>query len=198
MCTVVPWNDHFPNLNNPILTIMKKRPHAEWSFQGTTLPLTTAPLTTVLVIALILVGIALMCSREPPPAPETTRIDTIRITMPMPVDSMPVRTVTAKLALPATSRKPKTPTADSTMLEIPDSVEAEVPIVSKEYTDSLTYTAWVSGWQPSLDSIRIYQPRPIQPKPKHWHLGVTAGYAIGPRGFSPYVGIGITYSFVSF
>lgn len=39
---------------------------------------------------------------------------------------------------------------------IHDSIEVPVPIVQKRYEDSL-YTAWVSGFQPALDSIRLYQ-----------------------------------------
>ena len=38
-----------------------------------------------------------------------------------------------------------------------DSIEVPVPIVQKRYEDSL-YTAWVSGYQPALDSIRLHQP----------------------------------------
>ena len=38
-----------------------------------------------------------------------------------------------------------------------DSIEVAVPIVQKRYDDSL-YTAWVSGYQPALDSIRLHQP----------------------------------------
>jgi hypothetical protein len=39
----------------------------------------------------------------------------------------------------------------------PDSIEIPIPIEQKRYEDSL-YTAWVSGYQPALDSIRLHQP----------------------------------------
>jgi hypothetical protein len=39
----------------------------------------------------------------------------------------------------------------------PDSIEVPIPIEQKRYEDSL-YTAWVSGFRPALDSIRIYHP----------------------------------------
>jgi hypothetical protein len=39
----------------------------------------------------------------------------------------------------------------------PDSIEVPIPIEQKRYDDSL-YTAWVSGFRPALDSIRIYHP----------------------------------------
>lgn len=38
-----------------------------------------------------------------------------------------------------------------------DSIDVPVPIVQKRYDDSL-YTAWISGFEPNLDSIRLYQP----------------------------------------
>ena len=39
----------------------------------------------------------------------------------------------------------------------PDSIEIPIPIEQKRYDDSL-YTAWVSGFRPALDSIRLHQP----------------------------------------
>ncbi len=131
------------------------------------------------------------------PRPQPS-IDTLRIIAPTAVDSAVVRTVTAKLAV---SRRQKAaaaiPPTQPSAPEPVDSVEAEMPIVSKEYGDS-TYRAWVSGYMPALDSIRIYQRMPPAPKPRRWHLGVSAGVAATGRGVSPYVGIGITYSFISF
>ena len=38
-----------------------------------------------------------------------------------------------------------------------DTLLVEVPVEQKRYDDSL-YTAWVSGYQPALDSIRLHQP----------------------------------------
>ena len=40
---------------------------------------------------------------------------------------------------------------------IHDSIEVPIPIEQKRYEDSL-YTAWVSGFRPALDSIRLHQP----------------------------------------
>ena len=40
---------------------------------------------------------------------------------------------------------------------IHDSIEIPIPIEQKRYDDSL-YTAWVSGFRPALDSIRLHQP----------------------------------------
>ena len=40
---------------------------------------------------------------------------------------------------------------------IHDSIEVPVPIIQKRYDDSL-YTAWVSGYDPALDSINLRLP----------------------------------------
>lgn len=83
----------------------------------------------------------------------------------------------------------------------PDSATVEIPITQKHYRDS-TYEAWVSGFAQNLDSIRIYSRRETitireYQGAKRWHLGVCAGYAYTPRGFHPYIGIGVTYSLFS-
>lgn len=84
-----------------------------------------------------------------------------------------------------------------------DSAIVELPIIQRHYADS-TYEAWVSGpVDPRLDSLRVFAPTTIITRrewkpPKRWHLGVTAGCGVTPRGIQPYIGIGITYSVISF
>lgn len=41
-----------------------------------------------------------------------------------------------------------------------DTISVPVPIEQKRYDDSL-YTAWVSGYQPQLDSITLHQPEVV-------------------------------------
>ena len=80
-----------------------------------------------------------------------------------------------------------------------DSVEVELPIEQKVYSDSL-YRAWVSGFDARLDSIYIYQPtRYITIKTteqqSQWSWGVQAGLGITPKGLQPYIGLGTTFRF---
>ena len=83
-----------------------------------------------------------------------------------------------------------------------DSIEAELPVVQKHYEDTL-YEAWVSGpLDPQLDSIRVYSKReripvPVYKPPKRWHIGISVGWAMTPKGMQPYAGVGITYSLFS-
>lgn len=84
---------------------------------------------------------------------------------------------------------------------IKDSVFVEVPIEQKVYSDS-NYTAWVSGYNPRLDSISITH-QEISYKlvnnsskgSKRLYLGIQVGYGITPRGMQPYLGLGVSYKF---
>ena len=79
-----------------------------------------------------------------------------------------------------------------------DSIDVQVPIVQKRYDDSL-YTAWVSGYRPSLDSIRLYQPEivttvtttVVKPTPLiTFGIQAGGGYGIINRKPDIYVGVG--------
>lgn len=81
---------------------------------------------------------------------------------------------------------------------IRDSIDVPIPIVQKRYEDSL-YTAWVSGFEPKLDSIRLYTPEiqttvtktVYEPTPLlTLGLQVGGGYGLIHRQPDIYVGIG--------
>lgn len=83
-----------------------------------------------------------------------------------------------------------------------DSVAVEIPITQREY-ESEDYHAWVSGYEPMLDSIFVFPKREVvtirePPDKKHWHIGPTIGYGHTPQGFQPFAGLSITYSIISF
>ena len=81
---------------------------------------------------------------------------------------------------------------------IHDSIDVPVPIEQKRYEDSL-YTAWVSGYRPALDSIRLYQPtiyetitKTIVKQAPRLSVGVQGGAGVGVFSRQPdvYIGIG--------
>ena len=86
---------------------------------------------------------------------------------------------------------------------IKDSVFVEVPIEQKVYSDS-TYTAWVSGYRPRLDSINITHQEVFHKLvnnskgSKRLFIGLQVGYEITPRGMQPYLGLGVSYNFFGF
>jgi hypothetical protein len=69
-----------------------------------------------------------------------------------------------------------------------DTIAVPVPIEQKRYDDSL-YTAWVSGYEPALDSIRLHQPEVVttitrtivKPAPR-WSIGPAVGAGISITG----------------
>lgn len=83
-----------------------------------------------------------------------------------------------------------------------DSALAVVPITQKVYADS-TYKAWVSGYNPRLDSIQVYRQTFVTTKmetvvrKRRIGIGVQAGYGYGFRygGIEPYVGLGVSWNF---
>lgn len=79
-----------------------------------------------------------------------------------------------------------------------------LPIEQKTYKDS-NYVAYVSGYTPKLDSINVYNRIETKYitienkyKAKRWGLGIQAGYGLYKEGFTPYVGIGISYNLINF
>ena len=80
----------------------------------------------------------------------------------------------------------------------PDSIEVPLPVEQKRYDDSL-YTAWVSGYHPALDSIRLYQPEIVTTVTKTVlkpipliTFGIQAGAGVGIIHRQPdiYIGFG--------
>lgn len=143
-----------------------------------------------LFIGLMLLSLPHYCGKAEQAAAERDTItDTIRVVRPVVRDSVVLRY--EKVVLPMVR--------DSVLVRdsvVVDSVRVHLPITQKCYRDS-TYTAWVSGYQPNLDSIHIYRPTIIittTKKPKFTY-GIQVGYGITPKGLQPYLGVGIGYTF---
>lgn len=82
-----------------------------------------------------------------------------------------------------------------------DSVLVEVPITSKHY-NAPEYDAWVSGYEPSLDSIFVYQKetvitevRTISKPPNKFELDIVGGidYNTANQKYTPYAGGELLY-----
>lgn len=121
-----------------------------------------------------------------PHGADTIRItDTVTIREPVVVESLVVRNVVKTLRVVDTISIVKNDT-------LVDSVQVIVPITSKMYQDT-DYIAWVSGYLPRLDSIRVYRHTSIiNKRERRWNFGAQAGYGVTTKGLSPYVGFGVT------
>lgn len=94
-------------------------------------------------------------------------------------------------------------------VRVSDTVYVRLPREQKRYADT-NFTAWVSGFRPSLDSIEVYPVTRYVTKTvtkmddsrKRWGIGLQAGYGIGLTGGkvtgAPYIGIGISYDLIRF
>lgn len=176
-------------------------------------------LTLFAAVLLIALGIAIGSSRHQKGSP----ID------PKPkVDTLSVKDSTM-ISEPLSEPKPETITKilripyyveiqDSTALSQIDSLLVEIASLERQ-NDSLflvmkrvqreymspQFHAWVSGYDPKLDSIKLYQTTkvvtkeiPVIKKEKsRWGMGVQVGYGASKNGLSPYVGIGVSYDLLS-
>lgn len=73
--------------------------------------------------------------------------------------------------------------------------EVSIPISQKVYRDSM-YTAWVSGYRPSLDSIKVVNSvvtRDVVRPANRWGVGIQGGVGMTPKGVQPYVGVGVSW-----
>ena len=135
----------------------------------------------------------------------TTYVDTIPFYKPIPKDSFVIRYVTERL--PTVSKFPKSvKNFHESVSE--DSVDVIVPITKKVYKDSL-YTAYVSGYNPKLDSLVLHSQHEVvtindcypRSRKKRWSVGVQIGYGIALRGvpeFTPYIGVGVSCNLFNF
>lgn len=128
--------------------------------------------------------------------------DTIPYYKPIPKDSLIVRYRT--VILPIVNKVSKeyynkdSFVSESVKQVGGDSAAVVIPITQKVYEDS-TYKAWVSGYEPQLDSIFVYQKTQvinhyIREKPKHWGIGLQIGYGCTGKELRPYIGIGVNYN----
>lgn len=135
---------------------------------------------------------------------DTTRvtlIDTLFYDEPKVRDSVVVRYVNRKMeTAPETQPAEKEGLAKNSTA---DSVEVKVPITQKVYEDS-TYTAWVSGYEPRLDSIAVRQrtikeviTQPVVKKQSRFGFGVGIGAGYGIISHKPdiFAGVMFTYRF---
>lgn len=150
--------------------------------------------------------------------------DTVRITEPSAADSVVTGVIRVPVALPT---EPTVPKAEIEVFEPgrlsevmdghtgnkggteqgtgkiarKDTVWAVVPRTQKRYVDS-TYMAWISGYEPRLDSIEVYQKTVVvtksvegRVKNRRFNVGLTGGFGYGVFTRKPdvWVGVGCTW-----
>lgn len=174
----------------------------------------TVPLTILLILlaASLFLNVYQFTSKEKEVARDTVRttfVDTIPYYKPVPKDSFVINYITKTLPV-APQKDSRGVSADSVQsvdVIVQDSAKVEIPIIQKVYRDS-SYTAYISGYEPSLDSLTLHIPHSvttitntIHPKRSRWSIGLQVGYGVSlsptPR-YTPYIGVGVQYSLFNF
>ena len=117
------------------------------------------------------------------------RSDTVR--WPIVRDSVVTRYVTRRLAVMRVDTVRQCDTVRAV-----DTVVVRLPIVQKVYRDT-NYTAWVSGYEPRLDSVSVRHRTIIETRTERergrWGVGLGVGLGVGSRGPGVGVGFGVFY-----
>lgn len=174
----------------------------------------TAPLTILLILLAtsLFLNVYQFTSKEKEVARDTVRttfVDTIPYYKPVPKDSFVINYITKTLPVvpQEDSRGLSSDSVSSPDSTARDSVQVQISITQKVYRDS-SYTVYVSGYEPSLDSLTLHIPHSvttvtkiIQPKRSRWSIGMQVGYGVSlsptPQ-YAPYVGVGVQYSLFNF
>lgn len=162
--------------------------------------------TMLLISAITILGYALIYKpiKSPTPTYDVIRDtviynDTIPYYKPVPKDSLIVRYRMDTLPIVGKVSKEYDSLLSQSVEQVGgDSAAVVIPITQKVYEDS-TYKAWVSGYEPQLDSIFVYQKTQvinnyIREKPKRWGIGLQIGYGCTGKELRPYIGIGVNYN----
>lgn len=141
--------------------------------------------TKCLTVALVALCLGFCMGRralKPAQAETIYRTDTVVISRP---ELMVVRqTATDTVLLPVIR---------SDTILVRDSVFVELPRQQAEYSGD-GYRAWVSGYRPRLDSLRLEREVAVTTRRRsRWSVGVHAGMGMTPRGLQPYIGVGVSY-----
>lgn len=119
--------------------------------------------------------------------------DTIHYRVPVAYDSVVTQYKTKYVKIQQTI-------TDSVIVYAGDSIPVELPVTQKVYRDSL-YEAWISGYEPQLDSINVFSRtitntinKSVPTKAKRWGLGIQVGVGVTPSKIEPYVGVGVSYN----
>ena len=158
----------------------------------------------------IIIGLCLVkCASKPVDNIKIERdtvvvVDTAYYDRPVPKDSVRLKYVTRWLPRDTSSRIDHFREFTQKVEHFADTskmIAVEVPITSKHY-QAAEYDAWVSGFEPSLDSINVYQRTEyitervtVSKPPNKWELVLVGGinYNFNKKKYTPYAGGELMY-----
>lgn len=89
---------------------------------------------------------------------------------------------------------------DVDTIRVTDTVKVAIPMYNYRFKDDL-YDIRAEGYEVKLNSVTVY-PRTeykierVETKNK-WGLGIHMGYGVSEHGFSPYIGLGVSYNILT-
>lgn len=174
-----------------------------------------------ILVAFLLVALAVEDyeRRHPEPPIQSDVVDSITTTevkpdiAPVPMDSVVLRYQYVEIPLtPPPEDGVATPDSSVVRDNITDEIKVEklgndsvsisIPITQSRYeTDD--YRAYVSGYNARLDSIFVTSRQTVvrirdPAKKKRFSIGIQAGYGMTPKGFQPYLGLGVSVNLFNF
>lgn len=89
---------------------------------------------------------------------------------------------------------------DVDTIRITDTVTVAIPIYSYWFKDDL-YDIKAEGYDVKINSVTVYPRTEYKTErvnvKNRWGLGVQVGYGVSKDGFSPYIGIGVSYNILT-
>ena len=154
-------------------------------------------LAVMVALLILMFALGYFTGRDVTERGETVDTLVVRDTLRIPSEVLQTQVVTQEVVrykyvpLTLTDTVVKT----DTVVRVEDGV-AVIPISMKTYTDSTTYKAVVSGYDPRLESIEVYQENTVITRTlesPRWSIGVQGGVYMTPAGVQPGIGLGIGY-----
>lgn len=174
-----------------------------------------------ILVAFLLVALAVEDyeRRHPEPPTQSEVVDSITTTevkpdtAPVPRDSVVLRYQYVEMPLTHPPEDSVETSDSSAIIATPrdevkiekignDSVSISIPITQSLY-ETEDYRAYVSGYNAILDSIFVTSRQTVirirdPAKKKRFSIGIQAGYGMTPKGFQPYIGLGVSVNLFNF
>lgn len=149
----------------------------------------------IFLLLAVSIGYSIHITRKFNTIPRESYIDTLKVRIPVPYDSLVLRYETVNL--PKVNHPDTIVRNHTDTLIVNDTIFVPVYIpITQNYYKGENYEAWVSGYKPQLDSLNIHAPTTVITIPESSslldvNLGLQVGVGWNGDKWSPYIGAGV-------